>query len=519
MLRRYPLFSGTEDRVAPVSYYDADTIDDLPVTYAVTGDSAYVRDTNFYYFRINDQWVQVGSSGGGGPPAAHAPTHQVNGTDPLHWPYYDVRDFGAVGDGVTDDTEAIQDAVDAAAGVQAVFFPGGTYKVTSAITLPIGSKIIGAGRSTTVISIGSNVIRAFQATPTADDAMYEFSNISIDGDSTVGQHGIFIANAFSRAQAFLNHVYLNSLDLAVQATGASVFFNDVRTRDTNTYVTKIVESFGAVFTTCEFNCPSTASPPAVAIDTNNLQADNLLVRDGSVVASFGSRVNNSIIQGDLWVREDSVVSGSEIWWSLYLGDNCEVSGCKAGTVLRYTGRNGDEWQISGCLIWSGIQLLGDNCVVSGCYLWGASPTVDVQGNNNLVTGCLFEPGSIPFTISGGATGTAFTGNINCPEVVPFINPAAIASDQNNYDIGVGKNFRLTTNGSNRTITGFAGGVDGREITIVNVSANDITISNQSASSDPANRVITGTGADAVLQPDDIASLLYDGTTQRWRVVL
>ena len=43
-------------------------------------------------------------------------------------PIFDVKSFGAKGDGVSDDVEAVQQAVDAAAGVDGcVVFPSGTY--------------------------------------------------------------------------------------------------------------------------------------------------------------------------------------------------------------------------------------------------------------------------------------------------------------------------------------------------------------------------------------------------------
>jgi hypothetical protein len=44
-----------------------------------------------------------------------------------------VKDFGAVGDGVTDDTAAIQNAVNASANKR-VYFPSGSYKITATIT-------------------------------------------------------------------------------------------------------------------------------------------------------------------------------------------------------------------------------------------------------------------------------------------------------------------------------------------------------------------------------------------------
>lgn len=58
----------------------------------------------------------------------------------------DVRDFGAVGDGVTDDTVAIQAAMTAAANdYVTLIIPAGTYLVTSGLTTPLPLFIEGEG--------------------------------------------------------------------------------------------------------------------------------------------------------------------------------------------------------------------------------------------------------------------------------------------------------------------------------------------------------------------------------------
>lgn len=46
-----------------------------------------------------------------------------------------VLDFGAVGDGVTDDTAAIQAAIDSVNQLGTVFFPAGTYKITDTLDI------------------------------------------------------------------------------------------------------------------------------------------------------------------------------------------------------------------------------------------------------------------------------------------------------------------------------------------------------------------------------------------------
>lgn len=92
-----------------------------------------------------------------------------------------VRDFGAKGDGVHDDTEAIQAAISSGAG-KTVFFPHGNYIVNGVTTFNLqeNTRILGLGWQTTKITTGK----------TAEQLPYLFqvtgNNVSIEGLSFDG---------------------------------------------------------------------------------------------------------------------------------------------------------------------------------------------------------------------------------------------------------------------------------------------------------------------------------------------
>lgn len=80
--------------------------------------------------------------------------------------YVNVKDFGAVGDGFTNDTAAIQAAIDAVASIGGgqVFFEEGVYLITSGLTANIG--VILNGQSRTDVSSNTNGGGVATARPT-----------------------------------------------------------------------------------------------------------------------------------------------------------------------------------------------------------------------------------------------------------------------------------------------------------------------------------------------------------------
>jgi len=68
-------------------------------------------------------------------------------------PFVNVADFGAAGDGTSDDTAAIRRAIDAAAPAQGptgntVFLPAGRYRLSAGLVLPPAVSLVGAGWNT-----------------------------------------------------------------------------------------------------------------------------------------------------------------------------------------------------------------------------------------------------------------------------------------------------------------------------------------------------------------------------------
>jgi hypothetical protein len=103
-------------------------------------------------------------------------------------PVFNVRDSqfagGAKGDGVTNDTAAIQAAADAAAGSVLVFFPPGNYRVTSVRPPDSGLRVVGNGATLTHIPGSVDPIFYRAQSPRTLISGFYCSGLRFQGDAT-----------------------------------------------------------------------------------------------------------------------------------------------------------------------------------------------------------------------------------------------------------------------------------------------------------------------------------------------
>ncbi len=225
-----------------------------------------------------------------------------------------VRDYGAIGDGVSDDLPAINNAFAAVATTgQRILFPAGTYGVSGTVLVPNKAQIYGMGRGDA--NFVNTVIKALSSFPQGGtlvqmgpapgpDFGVQVSNMTLDGS---GIAGVCLSNTYSEELSYGKDLLLTNCGTAglLVSSGAAqnsgpfenleIYPGSGPTVNTNTVcvrVTGVVAFRGIQGVTCNAGSYYSSRPAiGLALDGGGYYA-NIHVEHAATGISIGS-ANNS----------------------------------------------------------------------------------------------------------------------------------------------------------------------------------------------------------------------------------
>ncbi|WP_248499296.1 glycoside hydrolase family 55 protein, partial [Staphylococcus aureus] len=156
-----------------------DTFLDLEGTYPTPqeGEAAQTLDDNKTYRYDGSNWKFIQQFGSG----PFSDVYKKLGEQKY---YVSVKDFGAKGDGVTDDTQSFINAFASFTGVGSLFIPKGTYKITQSLATDKRIDLIGDGKDVTILNFtNSDGLDCLRFAKTADPGI---TRLSIKGLSVIG---------------------------------------------------------------------------------------------------------------------------------------------------------------------------------------------------------------------------------------------------------------------------------------------------------------------------------------------
>ena len=281
-----------------------------------------------------------------------------------------VLDFGAVGDGLTDDTAAIQAAIDAS---DAIYFPEGTYSVTSQIDIAASKTLFGATSSSILPNLGTAGGNVFRVTA----GRVVFDSLTFDGG--VSQPTAAVANTYI-----------------------------IRGGSTPTYTDAIIVQ------NCTFqNCNAVGGPDV----TVNLLVTHCIYLDGVSTAIIRDNAFDTISGAAVFLKDisDLKQSGNVMtdvqWYNTNLDYN--ITGTISGDFYNCTLAGGVYWGGAINTVNNQGETQNSNLVIEGCtfagnYSYGA--VIRLQSDKGVtVQDCAFLACDVGSLAPGGTlTGIGVT---------------------------------------------------------------------------------------------------------------
>lgn len=398
--------------------------------------------------------------------------------------FVSVKDFGAVGDGVTDDTAAIQAAIDAvgSAGGGSVYIPVGTYKLTDSLTVSNDYvALIGDGSSASVL-LGSDPTKwIIKFNANADHMLIDslwikgsavsdattqygigYTSDSDDPESVVIQNCKFSHsnNGIVVGSGRFWKITQNSFDtlvgitsgtgygiLAAAANSNNVFSENTFKGTLTTHLRHaIYNSVGASFNVVANNVIKDCNEAGISFNATSAQAgvrgvivSNNIIEGGGVAATTDAAAIN--LNGNI---QDCVVSGNIVRNRANAGILVSDAG-QGGLCTNNTIKNNSVIDVA----YVGLRLLSTkNCTLSDNYVHNASngnsgTYAAIQITSSGTFGTEVNDGSM--VVANTVTGTNHRAAFQINATVPIATNLYVAN--NVFRAGATTNRAVELNGS------------------------------------------------------------------------
>lgn len=200
-----------------------------------------------------------------------------------------VKDFGAVGDDSTDDTAAINTAIVSGAGT--IYFPIGTYKITSKLYVTLGNttiKLVGEGRGRTIIKNYSTTGDAIDLTSSGlEDYRWAVRDLTISANTSSSGRAIYIP---STVGVVIERVTITGHTTGIYCTGGHLSVRDCNITYTGTTGASYgiyAGQFGRIASTIVTGAGTAGSDTGVFL-TGNCTADTVEVTQTKTAFSLST---------------------------------------------------------------------------------------------------------------------------------------------------------------------------------------------------------------------------------------
>jgi hypothetical protein len=391
-----------------------------------------------------------------------------------------VKDFGAVGDGVTDDTAAIQAALNFAATLivsdnnypnvkSAVYFPAGRYFVASgnSIVIKKGVRIYGESRSSTFIIHGGGGVPCITSDNAAvTNVQIQIEKLSITGAGASTTYGIYLVDSYRDTD--IREVTINNCNVNIYLKDSFTAFID--RCDFHFSITDQVEIANATAVTI-FNCRiDNAGRHGIHLNRTVNNSVHTLIENNQIQRCRGAGVyavdvdtlcvNNGYFEGNN--RSNS--NWSDVHWIKDVGNrgfNGTIQNCFATATTGGSNGRFATIDIPGTVTFIANRNYDDTSTPTPAYEYGVflgSSVVKMVSVNNRFEGTIAE-------IARATTNTIIQDDLSIEWYLPNSNVRVTEGLTGNL------NFNLIANSSKDSSLIFGDAVDSAQASITYDIAN------------------------------------------------